>query len=61
MAGTKQLKHKIHVELTELDMETILKALGDAQNRYSETGRDSKTIRYTIDKLYRAMGVRIYS
>lgn len=47
------------LELTELDVQVLLEALGDKQNRCYDQGFSSKAVKFLIDRIYRKMGVRL--
>lgn len=50
---------KIVLQLSELDVTILLEALGDKQNRNYDKGIPNKAVAYLIDRIYRAMGVRL--
>lgn len=47
------------VALTEFDVELLLKVLGSAQNHAHDHGQPARPIEILMEKIYRAMGVRI--
>lgn len=57
--GKKVTVKKYTLELTELDIEILLKALGAMQHHQYDTGMSSKTTEVMINKIYRAMGVKL--
>lgn len=57
--GKKLQVKKYVLEVTELDIEVLLKALGAMQHHQYDTGQSSKTSEYMINKIYRAMGVKL--
>lgn len=56
---TKLEKKLYSVQLTELDIEVLLGALGYMQNHQYDTGKSTKGTAYLINKIYRAMGVKL--
>lgn len=56
--GKIKLK-KYTLELTELDIEILLKALGSMQHHQYDTGQSSKAVTYMINRIYRCMGVKL--
>lgn len=60
MAATKEGRKIVAtVNLTEFDVEIMLKALGAQQHQLQDTHQPSQHISILIEKIYRAMGVRI--
>jgi hypothetical protein len=62
MAETSQTKtkQKYILRMSDLDVEILLKVLGDTLNRRAErSGGDAPAVRYLIDRIYRAIGVRL--
>jgi hypothetical protein len=49
----------VTLKLSELDVEIVLKALGDKQNRLEQAREPSKAVRIVIERIYRALGVRL--
>jgi hypothetical protein len=58
MAGTVK---KYAVELTEVDIEILLSAIGAAQMRALDAHRKTKPYEIITNKVYRAMGVKLDS
>lgn len=50
---------KMVVELTELDIKILLEALGRQEIVHLENRESTHATRIVIDKIYRAMGVRL--
>lgn len=54
------MSNKIYtLQMSELDVEILLKALGGEQIRCEDSRRPTKAVRILIERIYRAMGVRI--
>lgn len=47
------------VNLTEFDVELILAGLGNLENLALDQRRSNKAVRNVINKIYRAMGVKL--
>lgn len=47
------------LDLTELDVKILLEALGLKQNNMLDARQGTRSIQILLDKLYRAMGVRL--
>ena len=56
---TSEGKKLYTLELNEFDIELLLKALGTYQNHLYDTGSSSMWIEKLINKVYKAMGVKL--
>lgn len=56
---TSEGKKTYTIELTEIDITILLEALGAKQNSHFDRGIPTRAITYLIDRIYRAMGVRL--
>lgn len=55
----KSKKQSISLNLTEFDIDLVLIALGALQHDRENKGMKTKTIEFLINKVYRAMGVKL--
>lgn len=50
---------KFEVKLSELDIKIVLEALGNHERMHANNRESTKATRNVIDRIYRAMGVRL--
>lgn len=55
----KTTKKIYTLELSELDIEVLLRALGERQNRVAARNESTKVLDIMIERIYRCMGVRL--
>lgn len=59
METSEGTKRKYNLKLSELDVKILLEALGAQETRHLDRRESTKATRVLIERIYRAIGVRL--